>query len=187
MVNRHDIHPDTSAGWLLQQMCQYDGMLRQYKRGSGFFSAGTVAQYFGYIESGSLKQVAYGEDGSEHVINLAFKGQLVADFPFALMGLKSKTSMIAVTPCVISCLPTKDLGSMLDSDPMLRDLIMAKGDTLFPDIYTLYNNLQSKSPVQRYEELLAELPNLDAMFRLKDIASYLNITVRHLTRLRRHR
>lgn len=76
---------------------------------------------------------------------------------------------------------------MLNSDPMLRDLIMVKGDTLFPDIYTLYNNLQSKSPVQRYEELLAEHPNLDAMFRLKDIASYLNITVRHLTRLRRHR
>lgn len=187
MVNRHDIHPDASAACLLQQMCQYDGVLRQYKPGAEFFSAGTVAQYFGYVESGSLKQVAYGEDASEHVINLAFKGQLIADFPFSLLGLKSKTSMIAETPCVISCLPTSELDRILDSDPMLRDIIMATGDTLFPNIYKLYNDLQSKSPGQRYEELVKAHPDLDAMFRLKDIASYLNITVRHLTRLRRHR
>lgn len=70
---------------------------------------------------------------------------------------------------------------------MLRDMIMATGDTLFPNIYKLYNDLQSKSPGQRYEELVKDHPDLDAMFRLKDIASYLNITVRHLTRLRRHR
>ena len=43
----------------------------------------------------------------------------------------------------------------------------------------------SKSPQLRYNELICRDPNLFELFSLKDIASLLNITPTHLSRLRK--
>lgn len=56
------------------------------------------------------------------------------------------------------------------------------------NFYTLYDrhvDLYSKSPQQRYDELLSRDPNLFQLFSLRDIASLLNITPTHLSRLRK--
>lgn len=51
---------------------------------------------------------------------------------------------------------------------------------------SLHNNVfDSKAPQQRYDELVSRHPDLFTLFSLKDIASYLNITPTHLSRLRK--
>lgn len=46
-------------------------------------------------------------------------------------------------------------------------------------------DLYAKTPKERYDELIIRDPNLFELFSLKDIASLLNITSTHLSRLRK--
>ena len=104
MTKKFNSYIESPAANCLRNLCLCDGVLRHYDRGEPFFTAGNIARYIGYIQSGTLKYVAYGEDGTEHVVGLEFAGEFVTDFPSSLRGQKARTSVIAVTPCEIFCI-----------------------------------------------------------------------------------
>lgn len=170
----------------LRKLCLHEGVLRHYNRGEAFFSAGTVARYFGYIESGTLKYVAYSDDGSEHVLGLEFSGEFVSDFPFSLRGQKARSSVITETPCEIYCVSTAELGERLKTDPEFRDIVMTGTEAVFSTVYDRYMDLYCKTAQQRYNNLISKHPDLFSLFPLKDIASFLNVTQTHLSRLRKN-
>lgn len=169
-----------------RELCLREGILRSYRRGEHFFTAGKVARYFGYIKSGTLKYVACGEDGEEHVIGLEFAGEFVTDFPFSLLGQKARSSVVAETPCEIYCLPVAMLGERMKTDPQLMEMVMTGTEAVFSTVYDRYVDLHTKTPQQRYQELISRHPDLFSLFPLKDIASFLNITQTHLSRLRKN-
>lgn len=162
------------------------GKLLHYERGEEFIRKGEVAQYIGYIQSGTLKYVAYAEDGTEHVIGLEFADEFVSDFPFSLSGIRARVSVVATSPCDIYCLPVKALVDKMAEDARVKDIVMRATEAVFSTVYDRYVALYCLTPQQRYEELLTRHPNLFALFSLKDIASFLNITPTHLSRLRKN-
>lgn len=186
MRNRFNTYIESPAADYWRELCLREGTLRHFERGEDFFTVGQVARYFGYIESGTLKYVAYGEDGTEHVIGLEFAGEFVTDFPFSLRGQKARASVVAESPCDIYCLSTVMLGERLASDPALREMVMIGTEAVFSTVYDRYMDLHIKTPQQRYNELISKHPNLFSLFPLKDIASFLNITQTHLSRLRKN-
>lgn len=169
-----------------RDLCISEGQLRHYKRGDEFLRVGDVGIFIGYIKSGILKYVAYSPDGTEHVIGLEFDGEFVADFPQSIYGYPSKISIVAVSPCDIYCFPTKELARRMQSDTMLREIVMHTTEALFSTVYARYMSLYCLTPQERFDELLKNHPGLFAIFPLKDIASYLNITPTHLSRLRKN-
>lgn len=71
------------------------------------------------------------------------------------------------------------------SDEKISQIIETSTRELFYTLYDRFVDIYSKSPPQRYDELLHLDPNLFQLFSLKDIASLLNITPTHLSRLRK--
>lgn len=161
-----------------------EGVLRHYDRGEQFVEQGHIARYIGYIKCGTLKYVVYSEDGSEHVVGLEFTGEFVADFPFSLYGRKSRVSIVAVTPCEIYCVPTSELRTRIKSDEFYRE-VAETSVALFDTVYNRYVDLYTKSAQTRYNELITKHEDIFSFFSLKDIASFLNITPTHLSRLRK--
>ena len=53
-----------------RELCVSEGMLRHFERGEEFVRVGEVARYIGYIQSGTVKYVAYSDDGTEHVVGM---------------------------------------------------------------------------------------------------------------------
>ena len=168
-----------------RDLCVKQGMLRSYGKGDFFIEHGQVGRYIGYIKSGTLKYVAYASDGSERVVGLEFAGEFVADFPFSLYDMKSRISIIAVTPCEIYCISAKEVGMRMKSDNELYRVIAETNIALFDTTYNRYIDLHIKSAQERYNELLEKYENIFSYFSLKDIASFLNITPTHLSRLRK--
>ena len=99
----------------------------------------------------TLKYVAYAADGSECAVGLEFAGEFVADFPFSLYGKKSRVSIVAVTPCEIYCISTRDIGQRMKSDEQLYRIIAETNVALFDTTYNRYINLHSKSAQERYD------------------------------------
>lgn len=172
-----------SSFW--RQLCLNEGELRHYKKGEDFVSAGSVGRYLGFVKSGTLKYVAYAEDGTTHVMGLEFGGEFVADFPFSLYGDASRVSIVAESDCEIYCVAASRIKEMMDSDPRVKDIVMHATEAIFATVYDRYVALYSQTPQQRYNDLISRHPDLFALFSLKDIASFLNITPTHLSRLRK--
>ncbi|MDE5870997.1 MAG: Crp/Fnr family transcriptional regulator [Muribaculaceae bacterium] len=162
-----------------------EGDLLRYEKGVSFVERGHPAPYIGYIKTGGLKYVAYAADNSEHVVGLEFAGGFVADFPFSLYGWESRVSIIAVTPCEILCMSAKEIGMRLMSDEELYRKVGEATIALFDNTYDRYIDLRLKTAKERYDELIYAHKDLFMLFSLKDIASFLNITPTHLSRLRK--
>lgn len=168
-----------------QNLCKSRGQLRHYDKGEAFIMAGNVGRYIGYVESGALKYVCYSSDGVPHVVGLEFAGHFVCDYPGSLYRQKSRCSIIATVPCEIYCIPSAEVTDLMRADERVRQIIEATTREVFYTLYDRHVDLYSKSPQQRYDELLSCDPNLFQLFSLKDIASLLNITPTHLSRLRK--
>ncbi len=168
-----------------RELCVEQGVLRCYDKGEYFIERGQVGRYIGFVKSGTLKYVAYGIDGTESVVGLEFEGEFVADFPFSLYGIKSRVSIIAVTPCEIYCASAREIGMRIKSDAELYRVVAETNVALFDTTYDRYINLHVKSAQERYNELIERYGDIFSYFSLKDIASFLNITPTHLSRLRK--
>lgn len=168
-----------------RDLCLTEGELRHYAKGEEFISAGKIGRYIGYVKSGTLKYVTFSQDGTDHVIGLEFAGEFVTDFPFSLYGNRSRASIIAESDCDIYCVETVRVREMMDNDPNIKEIVMHSTEAIFATVYDRYVALYAQSPQQRYNDLINRHPNLFSLFTLKDIASFLNITPTHLSRLRR--
>ena len=168
-----------------RKLCVEQGVLRSYDKGDYFIERGQVGRYIGFVKSGTLKYVAYAADGSESVVGLEFAGEFVADFPFSLYGKKSRVSIVAVTPCEIYCISAREVGMRMKSDEELYRAVAEANVALFDTIYDRYIDLHVKSVQERYNELIDKYKDIFLYFSLKDIASFLNITPTHLSRLRK--
>ena len=115
MTDNFNSYIESPSADFWRALCLREGVLRHFDKGEDFFTEGQVARYFGYIKSGTLKYVAYGEDGTEHVIGLEFAGEFVTDFPFSFRGQKARSSVVAETPCEIYCLSTVALGESMQT------------------------------------------------------------------------
>ena len=168
-----------------RKLCVEQGVLRSYDKGDYFIERGQVGRYIGFVKSGTLKYVAYGADGSESVVGLEFAGEFVADFPFSLYGKKSRVSIVAVTPSEIYCISAREVGIRMKSDDELYRVVAETNVALFDTTYNRYIDLHVKSVQERYNELIEKYEDIFLYFSLKDIASFLNITPTHLSRLRK--
>lgn len=168
-----------------RDLCLSHGELRHYDKGDEFLAAGTIGRYIGYIKSGALKYVCFSSDGTPHVTGLEFAGHFVCDFPGSLYREKSHCSIIATVPCEIYCVLASVVTQMMQSDPKVKEVVENTTRELFNTVYDRLVDLYSKTPQQRYDELICHDPNLFELFSLKDIASLLNITPTHLSRLRK--
>ncbi len=186
MTDNFNSYIESPSADFWRALCLREGVLRHFDKGEDFFTEGQVARYFGYIKSGTLKYVAYGEEGTEHVIGLEFAGEFVTDFPFSFRGQKARSSVVAETPCEIYCLSTVALGERMKTDPVLKEMVMIGTEAVFSTVYDRYKDLHIKTPQQRYNDLISRHPDLFSLFPLKDIASFLNITQTHLSRLRKN-
>lgn len=168
-----------------RDLCLREGVQRHYERGDCFFSQGEVARYIGLVLSGTLVYSVCGTDGVEHVIGLEYTDEFVADFPFSISGVAARASVIAQTSCDILCVPVKILQHRLDHDDELREAIRLTTESVFGTVYDRYTALYSKTPEERYRDLIANDPQLFQNFSLKCIASFLNITPTYLSKIRR--
>ena len=168
-----------------RKLCVEQGVLRSYDKGDYFIERGQVGRYIGFVKSGTLKYVAYAADGSESVVGLEFAGEFVADFPFSLYGRKSRVSIVAITPSEIYCISAREVGMRMKSDEELYRAVADTNVALFDTTYNRYIDLHVKSVQERYNELIDKYKDIFLYFSLKDIASFLNITPTHLSRLRK--
>ena len=185
MIKEFNTYIDSIPLEFWRDLCREEGELKSLKKGEYFLTSGEVCKYLGYIESGSFKYVAYTKKGEEKIVGLETIGGFVANWPYCLEKLPSKLEIIANSDSEISCLSVSKIIKRMEEDISFERMVNQATKEMFYTIYDRMIDLYTKTPKERYHDLLMKCPKIFEIFDLKDIASFLNITPTHLSRLRK--
>lgn len=166
-------------------LCREKGELRKYRKGEEFVTIDNVARYLGLIKSGSVKYIAYTADFDEKVVGLETVNGFAASWPFFLHNLPSIVSIVANSDLEMYCLSAGKINELARNDIGVERQIAQATEQVFYTAYKRLISFYTQSPKARYEALLEKCPTVFEIFDLKDIASFLNITPQHLSRLRK--
>ena len=168
-----------------RKLCLREGAVRHYNKGDFFFRQGEVARYIGLIKSGTMVYSVMGADGIDHIIGLEYADEFVADFPFSISKTPARASVIAQDKCEVLCVPVQHVRELAEKDASVRDIIRVTAESVFGTLYDRHTALYTKTPEQRYNDLISFDPQLFQHFSLKVIASLLKITPTYLSRIRK--
>lgn len=165
-----------------RDVCVREGSQRTFRRGELFLRAGELPRYFGFIESGYFVYTVIDSAGCEHVTGFALRNNLAADYYSSIHGVAALCNLRATCTSTVSVISQDRFRAIIDSIPGMR-LVMV--DVLFRTAHQRYLNLYRQSPKERYMELLARCPDILQHITLRELASYLQITPTHLSRIRK--
>lgn len=171
-----------SAFW--SRLCREYGTLRRYSKGEEFITIGHVAKYIGLIKSGTVKYIAYDSEMEEKIVGLETVDGFAASWPFCLHAIPSIVSIVANSDLEVYCLSVAKLKEMRKDNVELERQIAHSTEQVFYTAYERLISFYTQTPKERYEALLKTCPRIFEFFSLKDIASFLNITPTHLSRLK---
>lgn len=165
-----------------RDFCTEHGTLRRYRKGEYFLHTDENCHSVGFILSGTFKYTIMDAAGEEHITGFSFAGTPVTEYASLITGGKVKANVVAATPAEALVCPAQRVAELFQSDTLLHTSV---ADALFFQTYDRFLKLYSCSPKERYLELLAQSPELLQDISLKELASYLQITPTHLSRIRR--
>lgn len=164
------------------KLCLEKGELHTYEKGDIFSRKDRRCRYVGIVKSGYFKYVLSDSDGEEHITGFSFQDTLVGDYFSITKRTSSMTNIVAAVETTVVQCKIDILEEFLNNNP---NVFLQLSNALLYQVYTQYLNMHRMTPKERYLVLLKQCPDLLHTISLKEIASYLQITPTHLSRLRK--
>ena len=164
-----------------KEICEAYGHLVHFSRGDYFAHAGSVLKEVGWIVSGGFKHCLIDNDGNLKAVGFVFEETVLANYLSAILGSPMPTDIIALEESEVLLVPVEFMRERLVLDPTLNIRFV---QALFAQAYEHLLNDYRYSPAERYQQLIERYPRITQLASLADIASYLNISYRHLHRIR---
>lgn len=179
-LQRYDILAPQEIEFIINSM-----RLRHMRKGQVFVGEGVVCNEFAVVRSGLFRHFLRADSGEEKNYSITFPGQIIASYSSLILGIEAQENIEAITDAELLVLPFDFLEAHLQHNinwlTFSKAVIKSEYVKLEKRIFSLLN----EPPKQRYLELLNHKPHYIQQIPLKYLASFIGISVRHLTRLRR--
>ncbi|MGB0886108.1 MAG: Crp/Fnr family transcriptional regulator [Chitinophagales bacterium] len=146
---------------------------------------GEICNEIVFIKSGILRSFYISEDGEEITNCISFKNDLMSAYSSFISQSPTDENIQALYDTELEFIYRKDLMNLYQNSIHWERL----GRVLAEMQYVLLENrlasFQKHNAKQRYNQLLKNHPNYIQFIPLKDLASFLGISKRHLSRLRK--
>lgn len=153
-------------------------------KGDCFAAAGYISRNIGFVKSGYFKYCILTAKEEYAATGFSFENECVMDFT---------RSFLLNKPSLVSIIAGSDVEVVEVELRRFRDFILQKhpdfishtSAIVLEEAYIRYLNHYKKSPSERYLELVERYPDILKRVALRDIASFLQVTPIHLSRIRR--
>ncbi|WBX71062.1 Crp/Fnr family transcriptional regulator [Tenacibaculum retecalamus] len=146
---------------------------------------GNVCKYFCFIESGIL-QHAIEISEEEKTTYLALKNSCTSALKSYLQKTPSRKNIKALSDCNLQILLVDDFKYLLENNTAFHQFYynLIENQIFLIDDYRI--DLLTLSPEERYNKLLTNEPKLLQEVPLHYLASFLGISTRHMSRIRKN-
>jgi len=157
---------------------------QEFKSGEFLAREGQEHSEIGFIGSGAFHLFKI-IDNEEITVRFACKGSFVSAYSSLITRTKSKESIQCIQDAEIWTISHETISNLADDNLAWSKLIGLASDIQYLELekYALEKNIYSAK--DRYEKILQEHPQCILETPMKHLASYLGISPRHLSRIRK--
>ena len=155
------------------------------KKNDYFVKENEVCQHFCFVESGILQHSIEVLD-EEKTTYLALRNSVTSSLSSFLFGKPSRKSIKAIADCKLWIVDLKTFKNLIENNKAFHQFyynVIEKQICLIDD-YRI--DLLTLTPEERYKKLLATEPKLLQEVPLHYLASFLGISSRHMSRIRKN-
>ncbi|WP_165045599.1 Crp/Fnr family transcriptional regulator [Dysgonomonas sp. ZJ709] len=146
---------------------------------------GRICNEVAVIKSGILRSYCYCYKGTEETNNIYFQGEIAMAYSSMLTQTPSEENIQALVPTELSIIRKSDLDKFFASGANWQKIGRLMTEKQYLSLEDHIFNLQKRTAKERYEKLLKEQPQYIQKVPLQYLASYLGMTQRHLSRIRK--
>ena len=155
------------------------------KKNEFFVREGEVCQYFCYVESGILQHSIMVDD-EEKTTYLALRNSVTSSLNSFLFDKPSRKNIKAISDCGLWIVDLKTFKNLIENNEAFHQFYynLIEKQLCLIDDYRI--DLLTLSPEERYNKLLATEPKLLQEVPLHYLSSFLGISSRHMSRIRKN-
>ncbi|WP_452599494.1 Crp/Fnr family transcriptional regulator [Pontimicrobium sp. MEBiC01747] len=159
--------------------------LLELKKHSFFVEEGQICKYFCYIETGILQHAIRVLD-EEKTTYLALKNSLTSALNSFKNQIPSRKSIRALSDCKLWVIDLTTFNDLIKNNPAFYAFYynLIENQIFLIDDYRI--DLLTLTPEERYKKLLLNEPELLQKVPLHYLASFLGISSRHMSRIRKN-
>ena len=171
---------------VLREFCKQEGEAVVYRKGEQMEREGEPSKWFGFVAEGCFKYTARGiSDGKEHLTWFSFGDEFAGDYPACLYGRPSQTTIEAMMDSRIHRVSGEKLLAWFRENEEQMELRYLIGEHLLVQARARYLDFFRTTPRERYDLLMRRCPGIVDLLDLQDIASFLNVTPKTISMIRR--
>ena len=171
---------------VLREFCEREDEAVSYRKGDQMECEGDPSRWFGYVTEGCFKYVNHGiSDDREHITWFSFEGEFVVDYPTFLYDRPSQTTIVAMIPSRIFRVTGEQVRQFFSQSMETMQLRAIIAEHILGQFRSRYLDLHCTTPRKRYELLLQRCPGIVEHLDLQDIASFLNVTPKTISKIRK--
>lgn len=159
--------------------------LLELNKNAFFVEKGQICKYFCYIETGIL-QHAISVSDEEKTTYLALKNSLTSALNSFKNQIPSRKSIRALSDCKLWVIDLTSFNDLIKNNPAFYAFYynLIENQIFLIDDYRI--DLLTLTPEERYKKLLLNEPELLQEVPLHYLASFLGISSRHMSRIRKN-
>ena len=194
---------------VLRDFCEREGEAVEYRKGDQLERKGDPARWFAFVTDGCFKYVNHSSDDKalikrepssslgmaereearpkvkEHITWFSFEGEFVGDYPTFLDGRPAQTTIEAMMPSRVLRVTGQQLEQYFDQSMETMKLRAVIAEHILFQFRSRYLDLHCATARERYEQLLQRCPGIVEHLALQDIASFLNVTPKTISKIRK--
>lgn len=154
-------------------------------KGETLVKEGKICEYFCFIQHGILLH-KFTSEGEEITTYLGLKNTFTTALESFKNRIKSRKSIVALSPCELWCMKVDSFNELLENNNSFRTFYyqLIEHQIFKIDDYRIDHLLLT--PEERYQKLLSNEPVLLQQVPLHYLASFLGISTRHMSRIRKN-
>ena len=158
---------------------------RRLEKGDYLIKAGKICTEIAFVQSGLLRSYYTKDDGDEITYCFTFENTLMTAYSSLITGLPSSENIQALVPTELWVLQKRDLDALAQRS--INWILLQKhlAEQQYVELEKRIFSYQKEKASERYRDLLLAQPHYLQQIPLQYLASYLGITRRHLSRIRR--
>lgn len=159
--------------------------IRKVCKNAYFIQEGEKCREVAFIQSGIFRSFYLSDEGKDMTYCFRFPNTMMAAYSSFISGCLSKESMQAITDAELLVLKKEKMDALVQDNLNWTKFLKIIAEQEYLELENRFFQLQRDSAAQRYRTLLKNYPDYIQKIPLQYLASYLGITQRHLSRIRK--